>query len=313
MNSPKNPSSRGPNSSGTRPTLTGSGSRATAEPVDSILQTLEQTAPGADARAAAGVGATADAAPGRRSTWLLVVVLAALMIMAWWAVQRRSQGTAVDRLAQAGGATTVTAPSSAPDAAAQQQPAAPSAAAEPASPPMATLETLPDDAQAAAAPAPAPASAATVVAEAAPSGSAARAPAKAQPTRTRSTAQRPPSSRQQQVARTAQSRSAAAGRSSNKGDPDIDLMAALMTHMDPGAAGRGSGISRLPPSEQSTIVGLVSACRGKPKAEAEACMQQICRGYWGKADACPVRKSGSATSPPAVASGSAPLVAGAAR
>ena len=83
-------------------------------------------------------------------------------------------------------------------------------------------------------------------------------------------------------------------------DPDVELMAALMSHADsqrggaaapvPPADIKSTATGRLPSKKQATIAGLVAGCGQKPKAEADRCRREICAGYWGKAQACPARK-----------------------
>lgn len=97
------------------------------------------------------------------------------------------------------------------------------------------------------------------------------------------------------------------------GDPDVELVTALMSHVNgerggaagaamPGDASAGAsdgprevpgGAASAKPVQRdaSTIAGLVAACRERPKPEADACRRRICSGYWGKAQACPARKS----------------------
>jgi hypothetical protein len=76
-------------------------------------------------------------------------------------------------------------------------------------------------------------------------------------------------------------------RSSGKGgadDPDVALVTALMEHSGAeGGARYGAAGVRSP----ETIAGLVQACNAKPGPEGLRCRREICRGYWGKAEACP--------------------------
>jgi hypothetical protein len=315
---PNNPGPHGSKPAAARPTLSGKGSRAAPEPAASILHTLEQgTIP-------AKGDVVAEQSKSRR-LWL-VLALAVVVALGWWAAQPRSVAPPGDRLAQAGSAAPanrVLADAVMPPA--QAQPGASAAAA-------ATLENLPEaqaaasSAQTASAPthasadsAPAAAAAAVAVAASAPTTTAA-APARDAGARKSSSPQRSPA-RAAAPYRTAQGKPPAARvatrRAAPSGDPDVDLMAALMNHMGgPAAAGgsaalpgRGTGsaiAAALPSAEQATIAGLVSSCRTKPKAEADACRQQICKGYWGKAEACPARKpttGAQAVLPTAVAAG----------
>jgi len=70
-------------------------------------------------------------------------------------------------------------------------------------------------------------------------------------------------------------------------DPDVDLLAALMAHVD-AKAGRSHDRSRIPVDEPS-IAKLVKRCEGLSGDEATQCQKRICDGYWGKAQACPAR------------------------
>jgi hypothetical protein len=79
-------------------------------------------------------------------------------------------------------------------------------------------------------------------------------------------------------------------------DPDVELMAALMSHVGPSRAGATG--APLPRNQQATIANLVASCRSKTGAEADECRRSICDGYWGKAQACPAR-SKPAAKPPA--------------
>lgn len=60
----------------------------------------------------------------------------------------------------------------------------------------------------------------------------------------------------------------------------------------PVAPARGSARSGdliVPPGEVDNIAQLVSSCRSADRQETLACRWRICKGYWGKAEACPVR------------------------
>jgi len=70
-------------------------------------------------------------------------------------------------------------------------------------------------------------------------------------------------------------------------DPDVDLLAALMAHVD-AKTGRSHDRSRIPVDEPS-IAKLVKRCEGLSGDEATQCQKRICDGYWGKAQACPAR------------------------
>jgi len=115
--------------------------------------------------------------------------------------------------------------------------------------------------------------------------------------------------------RTAESPSQAAARSvsaptATRQDSDVDLMAALLDHMAATDAGSNaaaattpgvrkaaiatpSNTTRAAPSNTTrptTISGLVASCKdaGDKRAVSE-CRKRICKGYWGKAEACPAR------------------------
>lgn len=105
--------------------------------------------------------------------------------------------------------------------------------------------------------------------------------------------------------RVAESPAQAAARtvssSSTRQDSDVDLMAALLDHMaatEPTRAGQATpGVRKAAAAAPSpvaarptTISGLVASCKqaGDKRAVTE-CRKRICKGYWGKADACPAR------------------------
>jgi hypothetical protein len=77
-------------------------------------------------------------------------------------------------------------------------------------------------------------------------------------------------------------------------DADVALVSALMVHADGTSAGTRGGGNKAEPTlsarQEDTIAGLVSSCRAKPRDEAAQCLQTICSGYWGKAEACPVAR-----------------------
>lgn len=69
------------------------------------------------------------------------------------------------------------------------------------------------------------------------------------------------------------------------GDPDAELVAAIMARLE--ARGAAAMPTRVP-ERGSTIAALVSDCQALPDpANALACRRRICDGYWGKAQACP--------------------------
>ncbi len=278
MNSPQKPSDDAGKPRLHKPSLGGGSTSPTTATNASILQTLEGTRTGA-----------AAAAPVTRSKLPLLAGLSVAAALAAWLVLRPAPVAQPElRVADA------TAPV---QTAAAPKPAVPAAGAEVASattPPsgqaVARLEQLPDNAAAAATAAAAPAQAA--VATAAPTRAAAAvAPSsKPAPRPQASTSSKP--SRSAPPRRTEARRTASAGKaapSTNTAasarpatppsdDRDVELMAALMSH-----------VGALPRNEQATIAGLVANCRTKPRAEADQCRRDICDGYWGKAEACPAR------------------------
>ncbi len=75
------------------------------------------------------------------------------------------------------------------------------------------------------------------------------------------------------------------------GDADVDLLAALMAHVSGNeamAAGRPAARTRVAHSAP-TIAELVKSCSAMTATAARHCRQRICEGYWGKAEACPVK------------------------
>lgn len=75
------------------------------------------------------------------------------------------------------------------------------------------------------------------------------------------------------------------------GDADVDLLAALMAHVsgnEATAAGRPAARTRVAHSAP-TIAELVKSCSAMTATAARHCRQRICEGYWGKAEACPVK------------------------
>lgn len=67
-------------------------------------------------------------------------------------------------------------------------------------------------------------------------------------------------------------------------DPDVEILAALMSHLN------ANGGAAPPARSPDTIAELVRSCHALAPAEASACQRRICQGYWGKADACPARE-----------------------
>lgn len=72
---------------------------------------------------------------------------------------------------------------------------------------------------------------------------------------------------------------AAAGKPAGQSDADVEIMAALIGHMNESGAASGTA--------DASIADLVRHCRSLPGAEAQACQRRICQGYWGRAEACP--------------------------
>lgn len=75
---------------------------------------------------------------------------------------------------------------------------------------------------------------------------------------------------------------AAARSPTGKNDPDVELLSAIMKHLDQGA-GKPAAAAR---SDQ-TIADLVNSCQTRDAIEALLCQRRICEGSWGKAQACP--------------------------
>jgi hypothetical protein len=69
-------------------------------------------------------------------------------------------------------------------------------------------------------------------------------------------------------------------------DPDVDLLAALMAHVGNSDA---KGAARNANLDDTSIAKLVKRCESMNGDEAMQCQKRICDGYWGKAQACPVR------------------------
>lgn len=70
-------------------------------------------------------------------------------------------------------------------------------------------------------------------------------------------------------------------------DADVVLLTALLDHV----SNEGQGMLLASPN-QVTLAQIVRRCEsrsGKSPAQARECRQRICEGYWGKAEACPLR------------------------
>lgn len=77
-------------------------------------------------------------------------------------------------------------------------------------------------------------------------------------------------------------------RSNSRGDTDVEIVTALMTHLE----GKPNGTRSARAAERpvpSNIAELVGSCQSGSTDEALACRARICKGYWGKANACPSR------------------------
>lgn len=72
---------------------------------------------------------------------------------------------------------------------------------------------------------------------------------------------------------------ASAGKPAEQSDADVEIMAALIGHMNESNAASGTA--------DASIADLVRHCRSLPGEEAQACQRRICQGYWGRAEACP--------------------------
>jgi hypothetical protein len=82
----------------------------------------------------------------------------------------------------------------------------------------------------------------------------------------------------------------AARSSTRKADPDVELLSAIMKHLDDGA-----GKAAAPARSAQTIAELVKSCQSRDAIEALLCQRRICEGSWGKAQACPVHLAPKST------------------
>ncbi len=75
-------------------------------------------------------------------------------------------------------------------------------------------------------------------------------------------------------------------------DADVDLLAALMAHVSR-EGGTPTSMHVQPATHvamaHTSIADLVRSCNVLSAAAASQCRQRICEGYWGKAEACPVK------------------------
>jgi hypothetical protein len=309
-----------------RPTLTGGVGKQAPLADGSILQALEN-------RGVAAARPSRSRKPRGFGFFALMALVTGVPLLgvAWWSLSSQPQPGAVMPATQTASAEPV-APV-APAAPARQVVAAPAlkapeAPASPAAPPAtALLEQLPESKQPIAATAATPpatvaavtaataataaaatmrppsaakaSSVPTAVASAAPTSGAKRpAPvAKANAARPQQTALNSGVSALASTASQQPANARQAGLPAASTDPDVELMAALMSHVD-GTREAAPKASKVNPvvlgqasaREQSTIAGLVKQCRLQPKAQADQCRREICAGYWGKAEACPGRK-----------------------
>lgn len=161
-------------------------------------------------------------------------------------------------------------------------------AANPAAPPVLAMPSPAAPAGKAAAPAPAVAKARPRPAPERSAKTAAKDPRGARP----AVATAPESRRSTAPVPTAQAspvRVASARR-----DNDVEILAALMSQIEDGApapASRAAAVQAAAPSAgvPDNIAGLVATCRGNKTEASLACRARICKGYWGKAEACPAR------------------------
>jgi DNA segregation ATPase FtsK/SpoIIIE, S-DNA-T family len=302
------PGDPAPKSGASRPTLMGAGAAGAAgdsRPA-SILQALER----GDAQAAPA----ASTAPSHLG-WKIGAVGLVLAAGLAWSLRPSSPPPAAAPMAKAPAAAGVVPalPAAAPASAA---PAAEASA-------VARIETLPATAAESSPPqaaASAVASPPAIVAkaepepdEAAPKAAERKPPRKAEPAaaapkRTAAAPQagKPAVDKPQAVAAAAKPATtpARAAPATARRDADVEIVTALMSHIDgrPVAARPAAPAQAQAPvpatlpdpagptSMPDNIADLVASCRGGAGTdEALACRWRICKGYWGKAEACPVR------------------------
>lgn len=78
---------------------------------------------------------------------------------------------------------------------------------------------------------------------------------------------------------------AAAQPATGKQDPDVELLNAIMKHLNDG------GGKAVPTRSPQTIADLVQSCQSRDAIETLLCQRRICEGSWGKAQACPVDRA----------------------
>lgn len=115
-------------------------------------------------------------------------------------------------------------------------------------------------------------------------------PAKARPqpaaqTRVASAHQPPAAGLSGKTARTAAAPRSASVRDR---DSDVELLTAMMAHIEGETSGRSAPS---PTTQPKTIAQLVHGCGRLGSAEATQCRRKICDGYWGKAQACPAQQA----------------------
>ena len=78
-----------------------------------------------------------------------------------------------------------------------------------------------------------------------------------------------------------------AARSNRGPDSDVELLEAMVAHLQGQDRVRGAGAPAADTRPQ-TIARLVQDCKQLGPEQLRECRQQICEGYWGRAQACPV-------------------------
>jgi hypothetical protein len=74
-------------------------------------------------------------------------------------------------------------------------------------------------------------------------------------------------------------------------DPDVDLLNALVRHIETDAPARALPQTPTVPRSAQTIAELVESCNVKDPVEALMCQRRVCVGSWGKAWACPKERA----------------------
>ena len=78
-----------------------------------------------------------------------------------------------------------------------------------------------------------------------------------------------------------------AARSNRGTDSDVELLEAMVAHLQGQDRAPGTGAPTADTRPQ-TIARLVQDCKQLGPEQLRLCRQQICEGYWGRAQACPV-------------------------